>query len=59
MSKEYTQEIVCPYCEYEFGDSWEYDGRDGRKTNCPECDKTFHLTVNIEVTYSTYRGVKK
>ena len=25
INTEYTNEITCPICGYEFSDSWEYD----------------------------------
>ena len=58
---EYTEktgetEITCPYCEHEFGDSWEC-GSDGEyieeSEECPECDKKFIWTRNISVDYSS------
>ena len=55
MSKiehEYTFEIVCPYCGYEHGDSWEQSGDDG-DIDCDECGKEFTYNRDIEVSYST------
>lgn len=55
MAHEYEQEIKCPYCDTEFGDSWEYNHDDGATTNCVSCSKEFNLSVSIDVTYSTYK----
>lgn len=52
----YTHEIVCPYCGYEFSDSWEIgDGdQDIGEMVCHNCEKTFLAYRNVEVTYSTW-----
>jgi len=55
MSHELEQRIKCPYCDCEFSDSWEYNDYDSLETECVECDKKFILTVDFEVTYSTYK----
>jgi DNA-directed RNA polymerase subunit RPC12/RpoP len=55
IDSEFTDEIVCPYCGHEFGDSWEFNDSDGKKIDCYECDKTFELSVNFEATYTTRR----
>lgn len=58
MSKEidhnYTDEIVCPYCGCEFGDSWELSADSGEE-ECYECGKEFEYYRHIEVTYCTYK----
>lgn len=53
-----TDEIVCPYCGYEFSDSWEIDGdnQDIGLMECDECYKQFYATRNIEVSYSTRKA---
>lgn len=28
-----TREITCPYCDYEYSDSWEYNDRQEEETN--------------------------
>ncbi len=52
----YTHEIVCPYCGYEFGDSWEIgiNEQDIGEVDCHQCEKTFMAYRNIEVTYNTW-----
>jgi DNA-directed RNA polymerase subunit RPC12/RpoP len=52
VEHEYTKEIVCPYCGYEQGDSWEYDG-ECDELECAECGKKFHYSRDISVSYST------
>ncbi len=56
IERHNEREITCPYCGYEFSDSWEYgmehDG-DTDEEECPECDKKFYITMNVEVGYST------
>lgn len=53
----YTSEIICPYCGYEFGDSWEIGGgnQDIGEMDCCQCEKTFMAYRNVEVTYNTWR----
>ena len=48
--------ITCPYCGWVDTDSWEggmeHDG-DTSEQDCPECDKKFHVQMNIEVSYTS------
>ena len=55
INHEYTDEITCPHCGYEFGDSWEYGGdrEDIGELDCGSCEKKFIATRNITVDYST------
>lgn len=55
IDHEYTKEIVCPYCGYEFLDSFEIgsDEEDLGLIECDECGKHFYATRNMEITYST------
>lgn len=50
---DFTDEVVCPWCGYEHGDSWEFS--DEQRYDCDECKRPFHLSRDIEVTYSTSR----
>ena len=50
---EYTNEIVCPYCDYIFEDSWEFSDTGEGEIQCYKCSKNFIYTVNIEITYNT------
>jgi hypothetical protein len=54
IDHEYTSEIVCPKCGYEFSDSWECGGNsEDWGTRCDECETDFRVSRHIEVTYST------
>ena len=54
IEHEYTEEIVCPWCGYETGDSWECS--DEGEEECPECQKKFNYSRNIQVSYSSWRS---
>ncbi|HDK7182970.1 TPA: hypothetical protein PTV74_002117 [Clostridium botulinum] len=58
IDHEYTNEIVCPFCGYEFIDSWEYgDGEeDLGLIECNECGKSFYANREVLVTYSTCKA---
>lgn len=51
IDHEYTDEIVCPWCGHEHGDSWEWVDYD--TTECDECEKKFTHIRHVEVTYTT------
>ena len=59
IDHEYTDEIVCPFCGHEFGDSWEIDGssEDLGLIDCEECYKEFYAVRNISVCYSTEKAI--
>jgi hypothetical protein len=47
---EYTYEVVCPHCGYTHSDSWEmHEG----EADCPDCEKSFSISRDVNVTYST------
>lgn len=46
-----TAEIVCPYCGYESGDSWECS--DDGEITCSDCSKKFNYVRNTSVNYSS------
>ncbi len=61
MSKEIeafqTAEVTCPYCSFEFSDSWEFgslrsDG-DSDEMECDECGKKFYVRCNLEISYTS------
>jgi DNA-directed RNA polymerase subunit RPC12/RpoP len=58
IDHNYTEEIVCPYCGCEFGDSWE-NSEDSGEEECYECGKEFEYYRHIEVTYCTYQITEK
>ena len=47
--------IICPYCNHEFIDSWEYNDLGERSTeiNCEKCDKVMFLEIEMSVVYTT------
>jgi hypothetical protein len=54
-NQECRDDITCPWCGYEYCDSWEF--RDDGNEKCQECGKEFTYSANHSVTYSTYRKV--
>ena len=59
LDSKYTDEIVCPHCGYEHGDSWETideNTGDGDKIvfQCSECEKSFTVQFNFEYSYSSF-----
>lgn len=48
-----TDEIVCPYCYYQFNDSWDCNDMDGCDMVCPECEEEFTLHIDFSVSYCT------
>ena len=44
-------EIVCPFCGVEYGDSWERR-RDSGVEDC-ECGESFQWNRNVSVSYDT------
>src|SRR5438045_320802 len=53
MKHEYTNEVVCPYCDHLHRDSWEFSDSD--EHTCEGCEKTFLLEKNYSITYTTKR----
>ena len=51
IDHEYTAEVVCPYCGYEFHDSWELD--DTGDIECGSCEREFTFNRYVDVTYCT------
>ena len=54
MEHNNTNEIICPYCDYEHSDNHEYS-EESAEINCHGCSKEFHYEREIEVRYSTSR----
>ena len=53
MDYQNKHEITCPYCGYEFDESWDISlyHNDG-KTECGDCGKVFGWEKYEEVTYN-------
>lgn len=54
----HENKIICPYCGYEFEESWEYETGgeiELEETECYDCEKTFHLSIEYDVQYTTTR----
>jgi len=57
MSKfdtEYTNELLCPYCQHPFAGAWELPYDNG-EVECGECEKDFRYTRHIVIKYSTFK----
>jgi hypothetical protein len=52
INTDYTDEIVCPYCGYVNGDSWEHY-EDSGQIMCGECEKMFFYQRYVSATYSS------
>ena len=57
----FTEEVVCPYCGYEYQNSYELDLPEGgmsgpEKIECEECGKEFLVSMDLQVSYSTRKG---
>ncbi|KEO80851.1 hypothetical protein [Tumebacillus flagellatus] len=50
-----TNNIVCPHCGDEFGDSWEIP-QDSGTEECQSCGKSYTFERIVEVTYKTVRA---
>lgn len=57
IDSEYTDEIVCPYCGYEFSDSFECNISEDEENiiECEECGKEFYAIKNISISYSSFK----
>ena len=51
----FLDEIKCPYCDYQFSDSWEHNDDDNEPHECERCDNTFTVTANHSVEYDCSR----
>lgn len=54
-SIEYTKEIICPYCGYNFSDSWKYDKEYIGLVRCKICTKEFYAQKNPPDTFSSFK----
>ena len=59
--KYIENEIKCPYCDYLFSDSWEYNTEDMEWSDiikCPTCSKKFCATKCVSIEYHTEMDCK-
>lgn len=50
-----SDDLICPYCEYQFSDSWELIPSGGWATiGCHECGKEFEYEANTQVTFNSW-----
>lgn len=54
LSTDCTNEVTCPWCGFEFEDSWEFS--DEGKVNCDECEKNFIYSRDVSVSYSSSKA---
>ena len=43
--------LICPYCDHQYSDAWEWCGDREREAECDECGKTFTCWAERSVTY--------
>lgn len=50
-----TDEVVCPYCGYEYSDSWTFneDGVQQGEEQCAECGEKFMFETEYSASYIT------
>lgn len=58
LDLRWNEKPICPYCGATQEDAWELRGEfpgDGESgtTDCGECEREFHWTRNLSVTYDT------
>lgn len=51
LEHEYTDDVICPYCNHRHADSWEFG--DSEQGTCESCGKNFRMEKHHSVTYST------
>ncbi len=54
IDHEYTDEVVCPHCGFECGDSWEFPDEDERQ--CDECEEYYTFVRDYKITYVSQRA---
>lgn len=55
--QEADERIICPYCESDVSDPWEYEeGED--EIVCPSCNRTFEVEISSVRTYRTRRRIE-
>lgn len=52
MEHEYTDELICPFCDGVQSDAWELLN-DSEDVHCGHCGKLFFYQRHVEVTYTS------
>lgn len=55
--QEADERMICPYCEGEISDPWEYEEGESEIV-CPSCDRTFEAEISSVRTYRTRRRIE-
>lgn len=50
-----TNQVTCPYCNYEFEDSYSYYDSNDDVAVCDQCDNKFMVTAEQSITFTTDR----
>ena len=54
LDTKYTDNLICPHCKHEHGDSWEIrDADNPREYDCEECETPFVYTTETRRTFSS------
>jgi hypothetical protein len=51
-----TDEITCPWCGFEYTDSWERESGEGEE-ECQDCNRKFTFSRHTAVTYCTLKQI--
>lgn len=51
-------DMICPYCEYEFDDCDKEYEEGSMEYECPCCGKTFELETNFSYSWRTRKTIK-
>jgi hypothetical protein len=52
--KEFEQNIICPYCNFEDIYSLEFSKENGEEKNCSQCNSIFKYEKIVTIDYNTY-----
>jgi len=56
IDTKFTDEVICPYCDFEYTDSWEVTTSPFNvNVACEKCKKVFTVCADFSVTYCTYK----
>jgi hypothetical protein len=52
------QWAICPHCDHQHGDCWEWVKEDERQHKCDKCGKAYVAWAEYSVTYNTRKAVQ-